>query len=70
MDKWNDQDMMPMWMKMTMILCKWAICILPFVICSILFILKSEMTMWDNWILTCVYLLSLANIIHIVDEKF
>ena len=61
-------DMIPVWMKLTMTMCKWFICTMPFIITSIMFLLKSEMTLWDNWLLTCIYLLSLANIINMADK--
>ena len=67
MDKWNDVDMMPMWMKISMMICKWLICVMPFVICSLLMFFKSEMSLWDNMLLTCVYLLSLSSVINMVD---
>ena len=67
MDKWNDTEMTPRWMSITMIICKWLICIMPFVICSMLFMFKAEMTLWDNMLLTCVYLLSLSSVINMVD---
>ena len=69
MDKWNNVEMMPTWMKMTMIICKWTICVIPFIIASIMFFVKPEMTLWDNWLLTCIYLLSLANVVNMVDGK-
>ena len=62
-------EMMPKWMNITMIICKWFIYTMPFIITSVMFFMKSEMTLWDNWLLTCVYLLSLANIITMVNEK-
>ncbi len=68
MDKWNGVSLMPRWMKITILICKWLICMLPFVIASIMFFVKSEMSLWDNWLLTCVYLLSLVNIINLVDK--
>ena len=69
MDKWNDVDMMPMWMKISMMICKWFICVMPFIICSILFLFKSEMTLWDNMLLTVIYLLSLSSVLNVIDEK-
>ena len=69
MDKGIKISMMPKWMDTVMMICKWFIYTMPFVIASIMFFLKSEMTLWDNWLLTCVYLLSLANIITMVNEK-
>ena len=69
MDKWKDSDMMPTWMRISMMICRWVICVMPFIICSILFMFKSEMTLWDNMLLTVVYLLSLSSVLHIVDSE-
>ncbi len=64
-------SMMPGWMNIVMSLCKWFICTMPFVICSFLMFFKSEMSLWDNMLLTCVYLLSLSSIVNMVssDDK-
>tara|TARA_Y100000593_G_scaffold93968_1_gene190868 strand:+ start:1561 stop:1782 length:222 start_codon:yes stop_codon:yes gene_type:complete len=72
MDKEIDFGMsvIPTWMKITMMICKWLICIIPFIITSVMFIFfkEPEMTMWDNWMLTSVYLLSLANVVNMVGN--
>ena len=64
-DKRYGISMMPDWMNIVMSLCKWFICVMPFVICSFLMFFQSEMSLWDNMLLTCVYLLSLSSIINI-----
>ena len=69
MDKGIKINMMPKWMNVTMIICKWFICVMPFIITSVMFFTISELTTWDNWLLTCIYSLSVANIINMVDEK-
>ncbi len=61
-------SMVPDWMNITMIVCKWIICVMPFVICSLLMFFQSEMSLWDNMLLTCVYLLSLSSVINIVSD--
>ena len=61
-------DMMPKWMHIVMIICKWVICVMPFIICSFLMFFKSEMSLWDNMLLTCVYLLSLSSVVNMIDE--
>ena len=68
MDKLNGLDMTPRWMKITMIICKWFINVMPFTICSFMFFFQSEMSLWDNMLLTCVYLLSLSSIINSLDN--
>ena len=68
MDKGIKIDMMPKWVNIVMIICKWFIHTMPFIIVSVMFFFKSDMSLWDNWLLTCVYLLSLANIINMTDK--
>ena len=64
----NGISMVPDWMNIVMTLCKWFICTMPFVICSFLMFFKSEMSLWDNMLLTCVYLLSLSSIVNMVSD--
>jgi len=67
MDKWIGIES-PKWMKVSLLICKWFISIIPFIITSVMFISATEMTMWDNWMLTCVYILSLSNVINCLDN--
>ncbi len=60
-------SMIPQWMNITMIICKWLIGIIPFFVCSLMYFFQSEMSLWDNLLLTSVYLLSLSNIINSLD---
>ena len=64
----NGISMVPDWMNIVMTVCRWFICVMPFVICSFLMFFKSEMSLWDNMLLTCVYLLSLSSVINIVSD--
>ena len=68
MDKWNDVDMMPRWMNLSMMVLKWMMVMLQFVICSIMMFV-TEMSMTENWMWTCIYMMSLMNIIKMTDEK-
>ena len=61
-------SMIPRWMDITMIVCKWLIGIIPFLVCSLMYFFQSEMSLWDNLLLTAVYLLSLSNIINSLDR--
>ena len=61
-------SMVPDWMNITMIVCKWIICVMPFVICSLLMFFQSEMSLWDNMLLTCVYLLSLSSVVNMISD--
>jgi hypothetical protein len=61
-------SMVPEWMDIAMVVCKWFICVMPFIICSFLFFFKAEMSIWDNMLLTVVYLLSLSSLINCVND--
>ncbi len=61
-------SMVPEWMDIAMMVCKWIICVMPFVICSFLMFFKSEMSLWDNMLLTCVYLLSLSSVVNMISD--
>jgi len=61
-------EIFPKWLNIVMIICKWFITTMPFVICSFMYFFQSEMSLWDNMLLTCVYLLSLSNIINSLDN--
>ncbi len=62
-------NVIPKWMSITMTVCKWFVCIAPFIITSVMWFSISELTTWDNWLLTCIYSLSVANIINMTDKK-
>ena len=75
MDKWNDGTdnfFAPKWMSLTMTICKWIIGVMPFILCSLgIFLVNSDMEIGGdvigNYFITGLYLLSLANIINMVD---
>jgi len=60
-------EVFPRWLDLVMIICKWFIHTIPFIICSFMYFFQSEMSLWDNWLLTSVYLLSLSNLINSLD---
>ena len=68
MDKWNDVGLMPRWMSLSMMVLKWMMVMLPFVICSIM-LFVSEMNTTQEWMWTCIYIMSLTQIIKMADEK-
>ena len=67
-DNMNKIQMFPKWLDIVMIICKWFIHTMPFIICSVMYFFQSEMSLWDNMLLTCVYLLSLSGIINSLDN--
>ena len=70
MDRWNDDgiSMMPRWMILSMVVLKWMMVMMPFVICSIMMFV-TEMSTTENWMWTCIYIMSLTQIIKMADEK-
>ena len=69
MDKWNKNgnELFPNWMNMIMIICKLLICIMPFIICSLLMMFSFEFNLRIDLLITCVYLLSLSSIVNNID---
>ena len=65
----NGISMIPRWMDITMIICKWFIHTIPFIITSFMFFFQTEMSLWDNMLLTCVYLLSLSSVLNILGDE-
>ena len=61
-------SMIPRWMSVTMTICKWMMTMLPFIICSIM-LFVTEMNTNQEWMWTCIYIMSLMNIIKMADEK-
>ena len=68
MDKWNNVSMMPRWMTLSLMVLKWMMVMMPFVICSIM-LFVSEMNTNQEWMWTCIYIMSLTQIIKMADEK-
>ena len=70
MDRWNDNgiSMIPRWMSLSMMVLKWMMVMLPFVICSIMMFV-TEMNTNQEWMWTCIYIMSLTQIIKMADEK-
>ena len=70
MDKWNNDgiSMMPRWMTLSMMILKWMMVMIPFVICSIM-LFVTEMNTNQEWMWTCIYIMSLTQIIKMADEK-
>ena len=70
MDRWNDNgiSMIPRWMSLSLMVLKWMMVMLPFVICSIMMFV-TEMNTNQEWMWTCIYIMSLTQIIKMADEK-
>ena len=61
-------DMMPKWMNISMIILKWLMVMLPFIISSIVFFVY-DISGIDEWMWTCIYIMSLTKIIDMADSK-
>ena len=61
-------DLIPRWMSLSMMVLKWMMVMIPFVICSIMMFV-TEMNTNQDLMWTCIYIISLMNIIKMADEK-
>ena len=68
MDKWN-VSMMPRWMDVLMIVLKWFMITLPFVICSVKVIVNPEMPISESWLWVCIHCMACWNLIRWADNK-
>jgi len=64
----QEWDLAPRWMMVSLYVLKWMMVMMPFVICSIMMFV-TEMSSTENWMWTCVYIMSLMNIINMADKK-
>ena len=68
MDKDIDFGLAPKWMNVTLIVLKWLMVMLPFIISSIVFFVY-DISGIDEWMWTCIYIMSLIKIIDMADSK-
>ena len=68
MDKLNDWIVEPRWMSVSLIVLKWMMVLMPFIISSIVFFVY-ELSTTENWMLTWIYIMSLMKIIDMADRK-
>jgi len=68
MEKWNSDIMAPRWMVASLMILKWMMVMLPFIICSVVMFV-TEMSTTQEWMWTCIYIMSLTNIIKMADGK-
>ena len=68
MDKWIGIES-PKWMRVSLYILKWIMVMLPFTICSILLFIQGEMSTTEEWLWTCVYILSCLTILNMVDNE-
>ena len=62
-------DMIPKWLRISMIILKGTIVLIPFIISSIAMFWESNMGIMDSGIWNCIWMFSLLHMINYVDEK-
>ena len=62
-------DMIPKWLRISMIILKGAIVLIPFIISSIAMFYESDMNIMESGLWNCIWIMSLLQIINYADEK-
>ena len=67
MDK--EINLIPKWLRISMIILKGVIVLIPFIISSIAMFYESDMGIMESGLWNCIWLMSLLHMINYVDEK-
>ena len=62
-------DVIPKWLRISMIILKGTIVIIPFIISSIAMFYESDMDIMESGLWNCIWLMSLLHILNYADEK-
>ena len=62
-------DMIPKWLRISMIILKGTIVLIPFIISSIAMFYESDMNIMESGLWNCIWLMSLLHILNYADEK-
>ena len=62
-------DIIPKWLRISMIILKGVIVLIPFIISSIAMFYESDMGIMESGLWNCIWLMSLLHIINYADEK-
>ena len=62
-------DIIPKWLRITMIIVKGSMMLIPFIISSIAMFYESDMNIMESGLWNCIWLMSLLHIINYADEK-
>ena len=62
-------DLIPRWLRISMIILKGTIVLIPFIISSIAMFYESDMGIMESGLWNCIWLMSLLHILNYVDEK-
>ena len=62
-------NLIPKWLRITMIIVKGSLVIIPFIVSSIAMFWESNMNIMESGIWNCIWMFSLLHMINYVDEK-
>ena len=62
-------DMIPKWLRISMIILKGTMVLLPFIISSIAMFYESDMGIMESGLWNCIWIMSLLHILNYADEK-
>ena len=62
-------DIIPKWLRISMIILKVTIVLIPFIISSIAMFYESDMGIMESGLWNCIWLMSLLHILNYADEK-
>ena len=62
-------DMIPKWLRISIIILKGTIVLIPFIISSIAMFYESDMNIMESGLWNCIWLMSLLHILNYADEK-
>ena len=62
-------DLIPRWLRISMIILKGTIVLIPFIISSIAMFYESDMGIMESGLWNCIWLMSLLHILNYADEK-
>ena len=62
-------DVIPKWLRISMIILKGVIVLIPFIISSIAMFYESDMGIMESGLWNCIWLISLLHILNYADEK-
>ena len=69
----NQEEMkitfIPKWLRISMIILKGTIVLIPFIISSIAMFYESDMNIMESGLWNCIWLMSLLHILNYADEK-
>ena len=62
-------DIIPKWLRISMVILKGSMVLIPFIISSIAMFYESDMGIMESGLWNCIWLMSLLHILNYADEK-